>query len=77
MEGQESQLVLRLIAMAVEAGANRRAARMLPGAARSLNGLAEQSSRQVRALAAEIVKGAATSSDGAAPSPHPDRRSSG
>ena len=78
MEDRDDPLVMSLIAAAVEAGANRRAARLLPGAARSLNGLADDSSRQVRALAAELVKGAAPRcSDDAAPSPHPDWRGDG
>lgn len=72
MEDRDDPLMLMLIAAAVEAGANRRAARILPGAARSLNGLADDASRQVRALAAEVMKGAAPrGSDDAAPFPHP------
>ena len=58
-EAENNPLVLELIAAAVEAGANRRAARLLPNAARAFIGLAEMNSRQVRALAAQIVEEAA------------------
>lgn len=59
IEAGDDPLVLSLIAFAVEAGANRRAARVIPRAARSLHGIAEMSSRQVELLAAQIVEEAA------------------
>ncbi len=74
-DGPDDPLVLNLIAAAVEAGANRKAARVLPRAARAFLGLAEMNSRQVRALAAQIVEEAARQTPGKATSPiHPDRR---
>lgn len=68
-EAGDDPTVLSLIAFAVEAGANRRAARVIPRAARSLHGIAEMNSRQVRALAAQIVEEAAGKAASPMPSP--------
>lgn len=68
-DGPDDPTVLSLIAAAVEAGANRRAARVIPRAARSLHGIAEMNSRQVRALAAQVVEEAARRTTGNAASP--------
>lgn len=73
-EAGDDPTVLSLIAAAVEAGANRRAARVIPRAARSLHGIAEMNSRQVRALADRVVEEAARDNDGATSPIHPDRR---
>ena len=68
-EGPDDPTVLSLIAAAVEAGANRRGARVIPRAARSLHGIAEMSSRQVELLAAQVVEEAARRNPGSATSP--------
>lgn len=69
IEAGDDPTVLSLIAFAVEAGANRRAARVIPRAARSLHGIAEMNSRQVTLLAAQIVEEAARQTPGKAASP--------
>lgn len=70
MEGlTDSRLVLSLIAHALEAGANWRAARAFPRSAEIFEDLAREEGRQVRALADRIGREAARPCPGKAASP--------
>lgn len=55
IEAGDDPTVLSLIAFAVEAGANRRAARVIPRAARSLHGIAEMNKRFTKKMDGSVV----------------------
>lgn len=68
----DSRLVMSLIARAVEAGANWRAARAFPKSAEIFEDLAREEGQQVRALTDRICREAARPTPGKAASPiHP------
>lgn len=68
-EPTNNRLVLSLIAHALEAGANWRAARAFPRSAKLFEDLAREEGQQVRALADRIGREAASPCPGMATSP--------